>query len=459
MMNRNNPDVHQRIPHDDDVRVAMADRSESSPEGSATAIGVDRRRKIIAGSVGNMVEFLDWCIFATFSSIFAHQFFPAGNDAAALLSTLAIFAVGFTIRPVGAAVLGSYADKHGRKKSLVLTVALMSGATLVIGLAPSYSKIGFLAPVILVVARLVQGFAAGGEFGIASAFLVESASPRRRAFAGSFQQVSVGAGLLIASALGAVLTSALSKDALDSWGWRLGFVVASGFGVVALWVRRSVDENDSFHRGEERRGNSGERRSAFVQMVRDHPGSILRVFSINIAGMVLYNIFVTYLPTYAHVTTGMSLSSALTANTIGMLLFIVLLPFAGLASDRFGRRATMALFAGGFVVFSWPALKLLDGGFWSYLVIQIVALILMLGYSANLAAIMAEQFPPEVRATGIGMPYSICVALFGGTAPYLMTWMYEKGISDWLWVYCTAAAVFGLVVYLTMPETRGKPLD
>ncbi|HUQ61517.1 MFS transporter [Lentzea sp.] len=417
------------------------------------------RKAILAGSIGNAVEFVDWAVYTTFSSIFARHFFPPGDDRAALLSTLAIFAVGFVVRPVGAAVMGAYADRYGRKKGLVLTIGLMAGATFVIGVAPSYSQVGLLAPIILVLARMTQGFAAGGEFGSASAFLVESAAPRRRAFAGSWQQVSVGVGLLIASGMGAVVTSALPKDAVDSWGWRLAFVVASALGLVGLWLRRSVEETDSFHRGGTRTADSGERRHVFTRMLREHPKAALRVFGLNIAGVVLYNMWLTYLPTYAAVSTGIPLNKALLANVIGLVVFVVLLPFAGLLSDRVGRRPTMVVFAGGFLVFAWPAFQLITGGFWQLLLVQLTGLVLLLGYSANVAAVMAEQFPPEVRATGIGLPYALSVAIFGGTVPYLTTWMTTNGLGGWVWLYCAIAAAIGLVIYLTMPETKDRTID
>ncbi|MET0136451.1 MAG: MFS transporter [Kibdelosporangium sp.] len=418
-----------------------------------------RRKAIIAGSVGNAVEFVDWAVYTTFSSIFARHFFPPGNDGAALLSTLAIFAVGFVIRPVGAVVMGAYADRHGRKKGLVLTIGLMAGATFVIGVSPSYSQVGIAAPIILVLARMAQGFAAGGEFGSASAFLVESAAPGRRAFAGSWQQVSVGAGILIASGMGAVVTSALPRSAVDSWGWRLAFVVASLLGLVGLWLRRSIDETESFRRGESRDTGSGQRRHPFVRMLREHPKATLRVFGLNVAGVVLYNMWLTYLPTYAAVSTGIPLSKALLANVIGLITFVVLLPFAGLLSDKVGRKPTMVAFAGGFLVFGWPAFQLLTGDFWLLLLVQVVGLVLLLGYSANVAAIMAEQFPPQVRATGIGLPYALSVAIFGGTVPYLTTWMTTNGYGTWVWLYCAIAAAVGLAIYLTMPETKDKTID
>ena len=420
---------------------------------TGTAQGEDvrrgSRRAIVAGSIGNAVEFIDWAVYTTFSSVFAHHFFPPGNDSAALLSTLAVFAAGFVVRPVGAAVMGAYADRHGRKKGLVLTIGLMAAATFVIGVSPSYAQVGLAAPVILVVARIAQGFAAGGEFGSASAFLVESAGPGRRAFAGSWQQVSVGVGILIASAMGTVVTSALPRQAVDSWGWRLAFVVASLFGAAGLWLRRSVEETASFR-------HSRGRRTVLGTMLREHPKAALRVFGLNIAGVVLYNMWLTYLPTYAAVSTHIPLSEALLANVIGLVVFVVLLPFAGLLSDRIGRKPTLAAFAGGFLVLSWPAFRLLDGSFGMLLAVQVAGLVLLLGYSANVAAIMAEQFPPEVRATGIGLPYALSVAVFGGTVPYLTTWLTTSGRGSWVWLYCAIAAAIGLVLYLTMPETKDK---
>ncbi|MEV4143551.1 MFS transporter [Amycolatopsis sp. NPDC049691] len=417
------------------------------------ATGRGNRRALVAGSIGNAVEFIDWAVYTTFSSVFAHHFFPPGNDSAALLSTLAIFAVGFVVRPIGAAIMGAYADRHGRKKGLVLTIGLMAAATFVIGVSPSYAQVGLAAPIILVIARMAQGFAAGGEFGSASAFLVESAGPGRRAFAGSWQQVSVGAGILIASGMGAIVTSALPRQAVDSWGWRLAFVVASLFGLIGLWLRRSVEETASFHRA------GGGRRNALVTMLREHPKAALRVFGLNIAGVVLYNMWLTYLPTYAAVSTHIPLNQALLANVIGLVTFVVLLPFAGMLSDRVGRKPTLVAFAGGFLLLAWPAFRLLNGDFRLLLLVQVAGLVLLLGYSANVAAVMAEQFPPEVRATGIGLPYALSVAVFGGTVPYLTTWLTTRGLGSWVWLYCAIAAAIGLVVYLTMPETKDKAID
>ncbi|MEO5314697.1 MFS transporter [Pseudarthrobacter sp. CC12] len=425
-----------------------------------TKLTAKGRKAIIAGGIGNAVEFVDWAVYTTFSSVFAHHFFPKGDPVAALLATLAIFAVGFLMRPVGAAVMGAYADRHGRKKGLVLTIGLMAAATLVIGLAPTYEMVGLLSPVILVACRVVQGFSAGGEFGSSSAFLVESAASKRRAFAGSWQQVSVGAGVLVASGLGAILTSSLSKEALDSWGWRVAFIFAALLGLVGLWLRSSVAETDSFVKAQERSKTSGEpRRNAVWTMFVQHPKATLRVFGITIAGTLLYYIWISYMPTYAALATGIPLSQALVANFLAIGVFLILLPFAGILSDKIGRKPTMTAFAGGFLLFSWPAFTLMNGNFWMLLLIELIGVIFLLGYSANCAAIMAEQFPAEIRATGIGLPYALAVAVFGGTAPYITTWMTTNGLGGLVWLYCSAAAAIGVSVYLTMKETKGKDLD
>jgi len=412
-----------------------------------------QRKAIVAGAIGNTVEWVDWAVYATFAPVFAGQFFPPGNETTALLSTLAVFAVGFVMRPIGGAVLGAYADRRGRKKGLTLTISLMAGASLVIAVCPTYGRIGVLAPLVLLLARLVQGFSAGGEFGSSSAFLIESAARGRRAFAGSWQQVSVGAGALIASLMGTVLNSALSEQQVQSWGWRLAFGVAGLLGLVGLWLRRSVHETGAFTRIAHR-----PRRNPLVAMFRDHPGAAMRVAGVTIAGTLIYYVWVTYMPTYAHLATGIPLREALLANTLAIVVLLVLLPFGGLLSDRIGRKPTMTAFAAGFLLFSWPAFHFLADNFWSLLLIEVIGMVLIVGYSANCAVIMAEQFPAEVRTTGIGLPYALAVAVFGGTAPYVTTWMNAGGLGHLVWLYVAVAAVIGVGVYATMPETKGKEL-
>jgi MHS family alpha-ketoglutarate permease-like MFS transporter len=433
----------------------------ASPAPSPPASGGEvtpraRRKAIVAGTIGNAVEWVDWALYTIFVKIIADVFFAKSNGPVALLSTLAVFAVGFVVRPVGAAVLGAYADRHGRKKGLTLTIGLMAGASFVVALTPGYQTIGVAAPVVLLLARLLQGFSAGGEFGSSSAFLVESASVGRRGFAGSWQQVSVGGGTLIASLLGTLTTSLLSDSALHSWGWRAAFIVGGLLGLAGLWLRTSVEDTASFT---EVRSAGRRRGNPLKAMFAEHPGAALRVAGITVAGTLTYYIWITYLPTYASITTGIPLSSALLSQTLCLVIFVVLLPFVGTLSDRVGRKATLGVFAGGFVVLAWPLLHLLGHSFISVFLVQLAGMILILGYSANCAVIMAEQFPAEVRATGIALPYALAVALFGGTAPYVTTWLNQAGHRDLLWLYVSAASLISLVVYLTMPETKDKELD
>ncbi|OPF80936.1 MFS transporter [Streptomyces antioxidans] len=425
-------------------------------DGAAPAtprLGRARRKAIVAGTIGNTVEWVDWALYSIFAKIIADEFFPKGDGAVALLSTLAVFAVGFVMRPVGAAVLGAYADRHGRKKGMTLTVGLMAGAGFVIAITPSYDSVGILSPLLLLVSRLVQGFSAGGEFGSSSAFLVESAARGGRAFAGSWQQVSVAGGVLVASLLGTLTTSALSDDALHSWGWRVAFILGGLLGLVGLWLRVSVADTDSFTQAQ----SDGRTRTNPVKaMFVEHPAAALRVVGITVAGTLTYYIWVNYLPTYANLTTGIPLKTALLSQTLCLVVFVIALPLVGVVSDRVGRKPTMAAFAGGFTVLAWPLLHLLGNSFLSLFLVQLTGMLLILGYSANCAVIMAEQFPAEVRATGIALPYALAVAVFGGTAPYLTTWLHESGHSDLLWVYVSAASLISLVVYLRMPETKDK---
>lgn len=427
----------------------------------ATADGVrlapHQRRALVAGAIGNTVEWVDWAVYATFAPIFASQFFARGDETAALLSTLAVFAVGFVMRPIGGAVLGAYADRHGRKKGMTLTIGLMSGASLLIAVAPTYSAVGLLAPLVLLLARLLQGFSAGGEFGSSSTFMVESAAPARRAFAGSWQQVSVGAGTLIAAGMGTVLTSTLDQAALQSWGWRLAFAIGALLGLVGLWLRVSVAETEAFTRMRAE-DEGAPRRNPLTVMLREHPRAALRVIGVTLAGTLIYYMWVSFMPAYAHLATGIPLRDALLANTISLVVFLTLLPFGGLLSDRVGRKPTMIAFAAGFVVFAWPAFHFLGDSFLGLLVIELIGMVLIVGYSANCAAVMAEQFPAEVRSTGVGLPYALAVAAFGGTAPYVTTWLTTSGLGDLVWVYVAVAALIGVVVYATMPETKGRPL-
>ena len=423
---------------------------------SATPLTRAQRKAIVAATLGTIVEFTDWIIYATFAALFSRHFFPANNDRVSLLSAFAVFAVGFVMRPIGGALLGAYADRHGRKNGLALSVALMAGSSLVIAVCPGYEAIGMAAPLILVLARLVQGFAAGGEFGSASTFLIESSAPSRRGFAGSWQHFAVNAGVLVAALIGAVLTSMIDSAGMASWGWRIAFAIAGLLGFVALWVRLAVAETDAFKKSAATHQRT---RHPFLVIVREHRRAALRVIGIAMAGNLCVYLWLVLFPTLAHLRTGLSLHDAFSASVISIVVSLAAIPFIGMLSDRIGRKPVLLAFAGGSALFAWPALHFLSNDFWSATAIVTTGMLLSSGFAATCATVMAEQFPAHVRATGVALPYAVSAALFGGTLPYIVTAMTSSGLSQYLWVYVAAVCAVGFIVYARMPETRGKVLD
>ncbi|MBN3752760.1 MFS transporter [Paraburkholderia sp. Tr-20389] len=422
----------------------------------ATPLTRAQRKAIVAATLGTIVEFTDWIIYATFAALFSRHFFPANNDRVSLLSAFAVFAVGFVMRPIGGALLGAYADRHGRKNGLALSVALMAGSSLVIAVCPGYESIGIAAPLILVLARLIQGFAAGGEFGSASTFLIESSAPSRRGFAGSWQHFAVNAGVLVAALIGATLTSMIDHAGMASWGWRVAFAIAGLLGFVALWVRLAVAETDAFRKSVAAHQRT---RHPFLVIVREHRRAALRVIGIAMAGNLCIYLWLVLFPTLAHLRTGLPLHDAFSASVMSIVVSLIAIPFIGMLSDRIGRKPVLLVFAGGSALFAWPALHFLSNDFWSATAIVTIGMLLSSGFAATCATVMAEQFPAHVRATGVALPYAVSAALFGGTLPYIVTAMSSSGLSQYLWVYVAAVCVVGFVVYARMPETRGKILD
>jgi MFS transporter, MHS family, alpha-ketoglutarate permease len=415
------------------------------------------KKAIFAATLGTIVEYTDWVIYATFASILAQQFFPEGNSLTALLSVFAVFAVGFLMRPIGGAVLGVFADRHGRKKGLTLSILLMSAASLVIALCPGYEAIGIAAPIVLVLSRLVQGFSAGGEFGSASAFLIESAPAHRRAFAGSWQWFAINAGVLVSFVLGFGLASVGSEGALEDWGWRVAFAIAGLLGLVALWIRLSVGETEAFKR---RAATNAMEKNPLGTIFRKHPGAVLRVIGIAMAGNMLNYVWMVHYPAQVHLATGMPMRDTLFAGIIAVAVSLVLIPLAGLLADRIGRRPVLMAFAFGSVLWAWPSHAFLHPGITvlEVTLLQTVAMVIMAGFGAACAVTLAEQFPAEVRVTGIALPYALSVTLFGGTAPYIMTAMEGWGYGDLIWVYLAAIALVSGITYARMPETKGQPL-
>lgn len=414
-----------------------------------------RRRSVVAGTIGNLVEWFDWSVYGFFAPYFAASFFPQADRIAQLLGVFAVFAVGFFVRPLGGAVLGSYADRHGRRAGLTLTILLMAGASLLMALTPTFAMVGVLAPVLLVLGRCAQGFSAGGEFGASSAFLVENAEPGRRASAGMWQQVSVGAGTLAASLLASVMFAVLPPEAVSAWGWRLAFGVGALLGVAGLYLRTRVPDTAA-HTHVRRTGRL--QRRPLLEVFRRYPREALRVVGLVAAGTALVQFWFVYLPTLAMLRTGAPLRTGQIAAAIGLAVFTVLLPLFGSLSDRFGRRPLLLFFALGSAATSAPLLLSLRPTLASLAVAAAVAGVFLSAYAGSLAAVMAEQFPPEVRTAGISLPYGIAVAVFGGLTPVVATALQDAGRFDVFLAGVILACLASALVFWKMAETVGLEL-
>ncbi|SDS99828.1 MFS transporter [Microlunatus soli] len=408
-------------------------------------------RQIIAASIGNLAEWYDWYVYSFLTAYFAPQIFPGHDRLAQTLSSFAVFAVGFFLRPIGGLVVGALADRWGRRNTLTLTILAMGAASLIIAVVPTYSSIGIGAPIILVFARLVSGLSIGGEFAANTTFLVESAPEGRRGFYSSFQYVSTTIGQLIASGLSAILVGTLSDDAMNSWGWRIGFVVGGLIALVGLWIRRSAVETHA---------PSAERRPGLFEAIVRYPKQSLMIIGVTVAGTISYYTWTTYLPNYAE-QNKFDPGKALIISTISLAFFTLLQPVAGALSDRIGRKPLLIIFSGAFALGIVPALALIRSGpsFAGYLAISLLGMILLSGFTSISAAVNAEIIPGHVRAAGIGFPYSLTVALFGGTAPVIGTAMAKAGHAGLFGWWVAVLCVVSLVVYLIMPETHRRPLQ
>ncbi|MFI7413955.1 MFS transporter [Streptomyces sp. NPDC049627] len=438
-----------------------------------TAAGAQRTRRserrvvsnIVRGSIGNLIEWYDWYAYTAFSVYFAAAFFPSGDQTAQLLNTAAVFAVGFLMRPIGGWVLGRYADRRGRRAALTLSVTLMAAGSLIVALTPSYGAIGVAAPVLLVTARLLQGLSVGGEYSTSATYMSEVASPGRRGYYSSFQYVTLIAGQLTALGLQIVLQQVLSGAQMEAWGWRVAFVVGAAGAIVVLWLRRGMDESESFERaaaedGGARDGDGPARGS--VRMLLAYPRQCLVVVGLTMGGTLFFYTYTTYLQKFMVNTSGIAKPTAAWINFFALLVFVALQPVMGLLSDRVGRRPMLIAFGVLGAVVVVPSLTLL-----SHTSDPFYAFLLMVGplavsslYTSISAVVKAELFPTSIRALGVGLPYALTVALFGGTAEYVALWFKNAGHESWYFFYVTACVLISLLVYIRMRETSdGSPLE
>ncbi|MFC9833272.1 MFS transporter [Rhodococcus sp. NPDC127530] len=405
-----------------------------------------RLRPLAAAAVGNVVEWFDLTIYATFAVYLSPLFFPASDPTAALLSTFVVFAVGFFVRPLGGWLIGSYADRRGRKRALTLTIVLMAVPTFAIGISPTYETIGVFAPIILVAARMIQGFAAGGESGGAMAYLYEIAPANRRGLYTSLWYTTVVAGIVLATLLGFVLAEAMSTEALSDWGWRIPFLIGGAAGLAGLWVRSAMAETlDTGHPAEPTK-----KRSGLAALLSEYPRETLRVFLLMSGSATAFYTFVSYMPTHLIKSIGLPADTTFGVHTVALVVFMFLLPTFGHLSDRVGRRVFGMIFAVGGAVAIVPLSLALAGVWWQSLVVDLALLTLTACMFSVLAVIMTEQFPSRMRAMGVGAPYNLATAIFGGPAPLLLTWLSGHGMGPWYFGYL---AVLVLLVAFGLKKT------
>lgn len=432
------------------------DRARRADGAAAALSAPDRLRAVLGGSVGNLVEWYDWFAYPAFTLYFAPRFFPKGDQTAQLLQAAAVFAVGFLARPIGAWATGLYADRAGRRAALAASVALMSAGAFAIALIPDYGRIGPAAPVLLTLARLVQGLSLGGEYGASATYMMEAASPGRRGFWSSVQFAALIVGQLIAMGLLVLLQHLLSPAALESWGWRIPFAVGGVMAIAAFWIRGGLAETEAFasHAGLRPRGRT-------LDLLRLYPRQTAAVFALSAAGGLAFYAYTTYMQKFLVNTAGFGKQPASAVVAAALVVYMAVLPLVGLASDRLGRRRVMAVGLALGALATYPAFVFLSHAASAGLALAVISglVVLLCGYSAVNAAVKAELYPKEVRALGVSVPYALANVVFGGTAEYVALWLKQHGREAGFYVYVAVVLAIAAVVAARLPETKEARLD
>jgi MHS family alpha-ketoglutarate permease-like MFS transporter len=426
--------------------------------GKATAASIEalsplaRIKAILGGSAGNLVEWYDWFAYTSTSLYFAKHFFPNGDAVDQQLQTAAVFGAGFIARPLGAWLMGVYADRSGRRAALALSVALMSLGSFAIALLPTFAQIGVLAQAGLLAARLVQGLSLGGEYGASATYMSEMSGKARRGFWSSFQYMSLIGGQLTALIVLVALQHLLPKAALEAWGWRIPFAIGGVLAIVVFWIRTGLDETRSFLNAKAETHARGQTATLF----REHPREAWIILVLSAAGSLSFYAYTTYMQKFLVNTSGFSKDTATAIMAAVLVAYMAIQPLVGALSDRVGRKTVMAvgLAAGGLATYPVMSAIAQKHSAGAALGLIMILLVCHSGYSAVNAAVKAELFPAHVRALGVALPYAIANALFGGTAEYAAQWLKKIHLESGFYLYVAAAMLIGAFTAARLRNTN-----
>lgn len=413
-----------------------------------------KRRSVVASTIGNVLEWYEWSAYAVFTPFIAAAMFNSEDKVSSVLATLGVFAVGFLMRPLGGIVFGRIADVKGRKFVLIFTMLIMAGGSFLIAVLPGYGQIGVFASLIFLLVRVAQGFAHGGESATANSYIAEIAPARRRGFWGSIVFVAIYGGSVLAYTVGGVITNVFSEAAVSDWAWRIPFALGGLLALVALWMRRGMVESDVFEADDQVEA------VAPVPVDRGRVARAIVLVVLMTSGITAaHYTWTSYASTLAITERGMDAQTAYWATVGAQIIALVSLPFWGLLSDRIGRRPVLIGFGVLMAILQYPLMGMITDAGWSLFIASTLALLVVSMAGALLSAVLSEAFPTKVRTQGIGFAYSVSVAVFGGTAPYLnglfnsldLSWL----SSGWVILLCLAT----IVAVVKLPETKGKDLN